>query len=130
LDKIAVVAREAPYSTCRLTAWVRGPSRELILTPCRTFRSESDEESPLDHMVAASFLAGHPHPFLAAAGVVTPSTVGSLVGSSTHALKSQLDARRPNRKEKLGNRLDFAACLHYSYNLHWRCRLRRNGMIK
>ena len=81
-------------------------------------------------MVAASFLAGHPHPFLTAAGVVTPSTVGSLVGSSTHALKSQLDARRPNRKEELANRLDLAACLYCAYNLHWRCDLRRIGMVQ
>ena len=76
--------------------------------------SESDEESPLDPLVAALLIASQPLPFPTAAVVITLSTAGSLVGSSTHALKSQLDARRPNRKEELGEWLVFTACPHCS----------------
>ena len=92
--------------------------------------SESDEESPLDPLVAALLIASQPLPFPTAAVVVTLSTAGSLVGSSTHALKSQLDARRPNRKEELGTWLDFTACTYFTSNLLWRCRLRRIGMVQ
>jgi len=46
--------------------------------------------------------------FLSAGIVVTLPTVGPLVVSSTQSLKSQLEARRPNRKghSQLGNWLD------------------------
>ena len=39
--------------------------------PCPTFRSESDEESPLDPLVAVFFQISHTLLFLSAAIVVT-----------------------------------------------------------